>query len=394
MRDDWTETTLGDVVRIQKGKKPPSLLPDGRNGVPYLTADVLRGAGPSQFIESSKLSECVELTGDETVILWDGAGAGDIFLARGGVLASTMAKAISKDTTQLHPAFLYLVFLTLRDEIKSSCRGTTVPHVSPDALKDLVMIIPPIHEQRRIVDVVSSVDAYIDALQQQVDATRTARNALEVSEFDNPENEISLLGDHCDRFDIQVGPFGTQLHRHDYVADGIPVVMPKDIIDGRISEANIARITTQKAEELKKHILKSGDVLFGRRGDLSKRALVSDTEAGWLCGTGTVRVRSSHLGGALLFRLTNTSGVNAWLMDNSVGMTMPNLNTSIISAIPLRVPENPFEAISLLKTIDEFIQTLNVSLIRAKNLRSGLLSDLLSGEHEIPVSYDDFLKAA
>ena len=108
MRDGWTETTLGDVVRIQKGKKPPSLLPDGRNGAPYLTADVLRGAGPSQFIESSKLSECVELTGDETVILWDGAGAGDIFLARGGVLASTMAKAISKDTTQLHPAFLYL----------------------------------------------------------------------------------------------------------------------------------------------------------------------------------------------------------------------------------------------------------------------------------------------
>jgi type I restriction enzyme S subunit len=257
-----------------------------------------------------------------------------------------------------------------------------------------VMIVPPIHEQKRIVDVVSSVDAYIDALQQQVDAARTARDAIEVSEFDNPKNEISLLGDHCDRFDIQVGPFGTQLHRHDYVPDGIPVVMPKDIIDGRISEANIARITTQKAEELKKHILQSGDVLFARRGDLSKRALVSDAEAGWLCGTGTVRVRSSRLGGALLFRLTNTSGVNAWLMDNSVGMTMPNLNTSIISAIPLRVPENPLEAISLLKTIDEFIQTLNVSLIRAKNLRSGLLSDLLSGEHEIPVSYDIFLEAA
>jgi type I restriction enzyme S subunit len=261
-------------------------------------------------------------------------------------------------------------------------------------LKEFKVLMPPLGEQKRIVDVVSSVDAYIDALQQQADSARKARKALEVAEFDNQSNEVSLLGDYCDKSEIQVGPFGSQLHAHEYVKDGIPVVMPKNIIDGRISEINIARVTQEKTEELGKHMLQAGDVLFARRGDLSKRALVSEEQSGWLCGTGTVRVRSTRLSGELIFRLTNTAEVNAWLMDNSVGATMPNLNTSIVGSIPLRIPKNASDALRLLDALDAHIGNLDLAQNSAKTLRSGLLSDLLSGNHEIPASYDSLLGAA
>ena len=41
---------------------------------------------------------------------------------------------------------------------------------------------------------------------------------------------------------IQTGPFGSQLHQHDYKQEGIPVIMPKDIINDRIDTESIARI--------------------------------------------------------------------------------------------------------------------------------------------------------
>lgn len=394
MREAWTEVILGDAVTVQKGKKPPSLVTSEESSHPYLTADVLRGATCEQFVPGEQIGPCIQLNGRETILLWDGAGAGDVFRSQPGVLASTMAKLVAQDSHSIDDGFLFLFLKSKQDAIKSSCRGTTVPHVSPESLKSLKLLLPPLIEQRRIVDLTSAVDSYVAALQQHMEAARVLRNAIEVAEFDNPENELSLLGDYCDKTDIQVGPFGSQLHQREYVADGIPVIMPKDIIDGRISGRTIARVTPEKASELKRHLLIPGDVLFARRGDLSKRALVNETQAGWLCGTGTVRVRSGKLDGEILFRLSNTSSVNSWLMDNSVGATMPNLNSSIVAAIPLRVPGNASEAVALLRAMDKYISGTTDLLSSAKELRSGLLSDLLSGAHEIPGSYDRLLGVA
>lgn len=50
---------------------------------------------------------------------------------------------------------------------------------------------------------------------------------------------------------IQTGPFGSQLHQSDYEVDGVPVIMPKDIVNGAISESGIARIGEQMVKKLK-----------------------------------------------------------------------------------------------------------------------------------------------
>jgi hypothetical protein len=44
--------------------------------------------------------------------------------------------------------------------------------------------------------------------------------------------------------------------------------------------------------------------------------------------------------------------------------------------------------------MDDVIQAMEQAVADAKNLRAGLLTDLLSGEHEIPESYDVFVGAA
>ncbi len=80
------------------------------------------------------------------------------------------------------------------------------------------------------------------------------------------------------------GPFGSSLHKSDYVTDGIPVVNPAYIVDWRAIAGKI--ITAKTRQRLSSYILRSGDFVIGRRGEMGRAAIISEEEDGWLCGTG------------------------------------------------------------------------------------------------------------
>ncbi len=101
---------------------------------------------------------------------------------------------------------------------------------------------------------------------------------------------VGSLRDVCSG-NLQTGPFGSQLHAHEYVATGIPVLMPKDLIDHRADLVSAAKISPEKADSLGKHVLKSGDLLFSRRGDVTRFALIDSDSEGALCGTGCLKAR-------------------------------------------------------------------------------------------------------
>src|SRR3712207_4036140 len=90
--------------------------------------------------------------------------------------------------------------------------------------------------------------------------------------------EVTTLGDACQRGggDIQTGPSGSQLHASDYVDDGIPSIMPQNIGDNRIEVQDIARITEADARRLNRYLVRKGDIVYSRRGDVEKRALVRE----------------------------------------------------------------------------------------------------------------------
>lgn len=116
--------------------------------------------------------------------------------------------------------------------------------------------------------------------------------------------------------------------------------MPQNIYDNRISDSGIARISLKDATRLGKYRVRTGDIVYSRRGDVERCALVRDHEDGWLCGTGCLRVRVGH--GYLVQKYTyyylRHLRVREWIVRHALGATMPNLNTSILSACPIAVP--------------------------------------------------------
>lgn len=147
------------------------------------------------------------------------------------------------------------------------------------------------------------------------------------------------LSDVCVEGGIQTGPFGAQLHQSDYSDQGTPVCMPVNLVDGSISENGIARVTDEHVERLSRYKVKAGDLLYARRGDVGRGSLVGENEDGWLCGTGCLKVTPdpNKIDSRYLFYLTSLPEAVGWLVNHAKGTTMLNLNTGILSSLPLDI---------------------------------------------------------
>ena len=159
---------------------------------------------------------------------------------------------------------------------------------------------------------------------------------------------------------IQTGPFGSQLHQSDYSEVGTPVVMPKDLIDGHISESSIARVSEEHVDRLSRHKIEIGDILYSRRGDVGRCAYASDKEIGWLCGTGCLRVSVNPkvANSKFVFYQLQKPETVGWVINHAVGATMLNLNTSILSAVPLELPSLVIQnrIVDMLSAYDKLIE--------------------------------------
>ncbi|WP_168273365.1 restriction endonuclease subunit S [Rhizobium leguminosarum] len=116
--------------------------------------------------------------------------------------------------------------------------------------------------------------------------------------------------------------------------------MPQDLVGGRVSVAKIARVHQDHVDRLSQHALRSGDIVFSRRGDVGRFAVITERESGWLCGTGCIRIRLScpDINIDYIRHFLARKQTSDWLLFNAKGITMPNLNTEIVRAIPIAYP--------------------------------------------------------
>src|SRR5713101_2373012 len=182
---------------------------------------------------------------------------------------------------------------------------------------------------------------------------------------------------------LQTGPFGSQLHSSEYSHDGIPVINPSHLRDGHVYPDWDCTVDKETHLRLIRHELHKGDIVFARRGEMGRCALITEKEAGWLCGTGSLlmRPRVSLSAPSFLSKVLATGGVRDWLLLESVGSTMDNLNTNILSRIPLPIPPLP-EQYTIATYLDR--ETARINALIAKKER---LTELLQEKRAALISH-------
>jgi type I restriction enzyme S subunit len=160
--------------------------------------------------------------------------------------------------------------------------------------------------------------------------------------------------------------------------------MPKDLIDLRISEDSIARIPEELADQLGRHRMLPGDTVYGRRGDIGRRAFIRRRQAGWFCGTGCLRLRPDtvKVNDRYLFDTLGSPQTAATIANRAKGSTMPNLSAGALKSVPILLAPRMLQDMYALQA-DTFVdlrETLNEQNGKLRSARHLLLPRLMSGE--------------
>ncbi|MEO6703291.1 MAG: hypothetical protein ABI140_13985 [Jatrophihabitantaceae bacterium] len=282
-----------------------------------------------------------------------------------------------------------------------------------DEFRALPALVPPIVEQRRIADFLDDQVARID----NIIAARRTQASLAEEEFMAHRDEVTLGRGHSSptarsRWEpfgavpatwdqtllrsipatIQTGPFGSQLHSAEYIDDGWPVVNPAGLKDSRIVRVAGMTISDEVRSRISRHVLRDGDVVFGRRGELGRAALVTAKEDGWVLGTGSLMVRlvkGGPLEPGFLVRLLGTAALRYYFDSVSVGSTMANLNVSILAAMPVLVPRLSVqrtvigEVAALDRQHRETSRALSRGVTLLLELKRSLITAAVTGEFDV-----------
>ena len=273
----------------------------------------------------------------------------------------------------------YLYYCLKHYDFKNVISGSAQPQITRQGMDKIYIMLCSREEQRDIVNKLKKTEKVIKLRKQELQLLDDLAKARFVEMFGDPVSnpygydKVAL----SDLADIKIGPFGSLLHKEDYIVGGHPLLNPSHIVDGRISPDNKLTISDEKYKELSAYQLKTGDVVMGRRGEMGRCAVVS--EEGFLCGTGSILIRTKgDVTADYIQKTISFPSFKKTIEDMAVGQTMPNLNVPIVSSFEIIKP--PIEVQDRYYALVEQVDKSKVEIQKALN-KTQMLFDSLMQEY-------------
>ena len=159
--------------------------------------------------------------------------------------------------------------------------------------------------------------------------------------------------------DIQTGPFGSQLHKEDYVETGTPIVTVEHLGNRVFTEQNLPRVSDSDKARLIKYTLSTGDIVFSRVGAVDRCSYVDKSHDGWMFSGRCLRVRPTELVDSLyLYYYFCLEETKQFVRNIAVGATMPSINTKLLGEVEIALPDlnNQKRIAAVLSSLDDKIE--------------------------------------
>lgn len=379
MRDGWIETTLDSVTECSWGNTETTKSKYVESG--YLAYSASGADGFLDWFEHDRTA---------VVLSAIGAQCGKTWFAEGQWTSIKNTIWLKSDNSNLLDKYLF--YLSNRDQFWQ-IRGQAQPFISLGDVKKTKVLLPPLTEQKRIVDLMSSVDSYIEALQQQLESAKRSRNAV--------LHELLTAGGN-DWVETSLGEVAQMNPEQAKDFDSERLIKYVDLstvtFDNGIN-SEIDPIPFNEAPGRARRIIRENDVIVATvRPYLKGFAFVDKNFNEQIASTGfcVIRAEPELILPELVWALVGSDDFVDFLIRRSTGSSYPAVRPIDVSEFIFMLPPiKDQETVSqLIRTFDQLIKDSTNLINSTQNLRSGLLSDLLSGEHEIPASYDKVMGAA
>ena len=338
-----SKVNLCDICDFQGGSQPPksqwiTLQQDGYIRMLQIRDFTQPGKVKAEYVKLTNTTKCC--LKDDILIARYGASLGKILTGLSGAYNVAMTKAVPNEAV-ISKKFLYYFLCsdTFQNCILNVGVRAAQAGFNKEDLSNIELYCPDLSIQNKICKILELVDVLINKSKLQLDELDLLVKSRFIEMFGDPVSNphkftkvpLSELAD------IKIGPFGSLLHKEDYIENGNPVVNPSHIVNGNIVVDSRLTISNEKYEELAAYKLEIGDVVLGRRGEMGRCAVVQ--KEGFLCGTGSVIIRTKgEITSDYIQQIISFPTFKRTIEDMAVGQTMPNLNVPIVSNFLITKP--------------------------------------------------------
>ena len=388
----WTPVKLGEICTLNYGKS----LQNYSDHLPEEgSARVFGTNGPIGWTKEP-------LTKEPTIIVGRKGAYRGVHISSGPSWTIDTAYFTSTDPSVVDLQWFFYRLRLL--DINSMNSGAAIPSTRREDFYAATINLPDLPTQQRIAGVLSAYDDLIENSRRRIGLLEQAARLLYREWFVHcrfPDHETAtivdglpegwstqLLADLCvEGGGIQTGPFGSQLHQSDYTDIGVPVVMPKDMKDNKVDCDGIARIPESLADKLGRHRMLPGDTVYGRRGDIGRRAFIGKRQTGFFCGTGCLRIRPDpeKINARYLFETLGSPATSGFIANQAKGSTMPNLSAGALKKVPVLCAPDALQVqfTNIIEPMLETAEILDDQITRLTRARDLLVPRLMDGR--IPV---------
>lgn len=404
MRDGWRKVRVSDVAQVIGGGTPKTFHgPYWDGDIPWITPKDLSDRPALYTAEGSRsITEAgVKGSGAQwlpagTVLLSTRAPIGYVTIAARPLTTNQGFKSLVLADGQL-PEYWYYLLSGSTEYLRSRAPGSTFPELSKRAVEALEFALPPVREQRRIVDLMSHVDDALRSCDALVSAEGALLDAASEALVFSPEFPLMKVGDLAEgKRGLVGGPFGSSLVGRDYVETGVPVIRGQNL-QGRYVSGDFVFVSEEKSRSLHGNQATPGDVVFTQRGTLGQVSLIpDDAYPNYVVSQSQMRLTPdrSIVSADWVYHAFRTPRMVQRIKRADTSTANPHINLGILRTMDVPIPSVDMQAqvCSQLNAIEASIVAKMAESEALKSTRGALLSALLGGTHQIPSSYDEFIR--
>jgi len=385
---EWPRAHLVKVAEIIMGQSPPGdTYNNHRDGLPFFQGKADFGDRHPTTRKWCSTPNRIAESGD--ILLSVRAPVGPTNVASERCCIGRGLAAIRAHRSSLDQGYLRLLFQRLEPTLSLRGHGSTFAAIKRREVESLLVPLPPLSEQRRIVEILDQADR-LRRLRAEADAKADRilpalyRKLFLVS---GERWQKEALGAHLRKKKgaLQSGPFGSHLHNSDFVEDGpVRVVGIDNVLDGEFSPGRDRRITEEKYLELKKYTLDVGDVLITIMGTIGRTCVFPSIDEPAICTKHVYRTQldehldPEYVSASIRFAPAVRTQLGASITGQIVaGITSEDIRRLVLPIPPIELQKRFSDASSSLAVQREMWRRGGQ---RIERLFSNLLHHAFSGE--------------
>lgn len=399
---EWGQARVGSLVaQVSSGGTPTAGDPRyyAENGIPFLKInDLSRACGrfvrqAEQSITEAGLRESSAMVFPTGTVLVTMYGTMGLVKTLAAPMATNQAIAALLGPFDCDSDYLALVLDFLRPQLERMASRTTQPNLNAKAVGEFTVPLPSRIEQRRIAEVLDAIDDTVRATERVIDKLTTIRISI-ANELLTPGLSEDpplgwrllpiedLLGAHQPA--MRSGPFGSSLLASELVDEGVPLLGIDNVHRERFVDEYTRFVTPEKAQELNRYRVFSGDLMITIMGTVGRCCVVPDgiTLALSSKHVWTVSLNSELYSPELAcLQINHSPWALAHLRRDEQGGIMSAIRSDTLRSLPLPVPpmDELRRIVGVLDATSTRLRLETARLHMLRRTRAGLASDLLSG---------------